>query len=65
MARMIATAKCYLNDRLYEEGEEFDTELPEGRAFHPVDKPAKDHETYDARITKAAQKKYAEDQKKK
>ena len=34
--RMIVVEKCYVNERIYEPGEEMDTTLPECPAFHRV-----------------------------
>jgi hypothetical protein len=31
---MVADAKCYINDRIYDVGEEFDYDGPIGNAFH-------------------------------
>jgi len=36
MPRMIADQRSYVNDRLYEKGEQFDYDGPEGRGFHIV-----------------------------
>lgn len=34
MRTMVAVAPCYVNERLYKPGEEFEYDGPEGQAFH-------------------------------
>lgn len=42
MARMVANDTCYVNDRIYKKGDEFEYDGPSGKAFHPVDAKAYD-----------------------
>lgn len=51
---MIAIAKCYVNERIYEPGEKFYFDGPESRAFHKIGGKPLTKFNFDALMNKAA-----------